>query len=296
MYRKNIKRLELHLAADQNRSFNGNTSLHDTTKEESMQHNLYQKGPACILPNLYLGAHYNTLNTHQLKKIGINCIINVASEIKQTKTPIRGIHYHHLGWTHCQSNLAVSEFDNAIQKITHAHDNNQIVLIHCQQGVERSATLVLAYLLYCRRKEIGWSLDKAMSVVKEKAPGIRPNMELLYQLREYEQALHLNTSTQNSDGTRTRSKSITFSSSEPPKKLISLPTSQSAIRRSASFRDITSSNEFMKTATVKKKQAIEEEQQALAITSLLVLLIAISKKKLLCNELHYIPFNYTNKL
>lgn len=210
--RKNLKKLKL-TVVDQKTKCNGDTNnMIDNT---CMQ--LYQKGPACILPNLYLGAFHNAQDIQQLKTHGINCIINVASEIKYT-IPIPSINYHHIHWTHTQTNLASVEFDNAIKIIMDAHTQNQTVLIHCQQGIERSAALVLAFLLFTN----GWTLDTALSFVKQKAPGIRPNMELLYQLREYEQTKQ-NIQTK----TMKRSNSITFSE---PSKL----TSSTRRRRSSS--------------------------------------------------------------
>ncbi|KAI7899272.1 protein-tyrosine phosphatase-like protein, partial [Cokeromyces recurvatus] len=103
------------------------------------------------------------------------------------------ITYHHIQWKHNQSNLAHSEFQRGIKTINEAHDKHQIVLVHCQQGVERSAALVLAFLLFISHQPGSshhqpWSsLERAMGFVKERAPSIQPNMELLYQLKEFEE-------------------------------------------------------------------------------------------------------------
>ncbi|KAI8879307.1 DSPc-domain-containing protein, partial [Backusella circina FSU 941] len=140
----------------------------------------YQYGPACILPNLYLGASYNAENTQQLHRLDVTSIINVASEINLPPASNK-LEYHHIRWTHNQHNL---DFNRVIQIIYTAHSKNQVVLVHCQQGIERSATLVLAYLIYLSRQN--WSLDHAISYVQKRAPAIRPNMNQLYQLREYE--------------------------------------------------------------------------------------------------------------
>ncbi|KAI9468130.1 MAG: protein-tyrosine phosphatase-like protein, partial [Benjaminiella poitrasii] len=156
---------------------------------------LYQEGPVCILPNLYLGAHYNANNSCHIQQRGINCIINVASECKQTVAPNSNITYHHIQWKHNQSNLAHSGFQRGIEKIDEAHNRHQIVLVHCQQGIERSAALVLAFLLHVSNRHSNhyhkqpWSLERALSFVKERAPNIRPNMELMYQLKEFEESM-----------------------------------------------------------------------------------------------------------
>lgn len=111
----------------------------------------YMHGPICILPNLYLGAHCNAVNKDHLARHSITHIINVASEVHIAPGLFE---YHHLHWTHYQRNLAQVEFIKAIKIIEDALQRNQVVLIHCQQGVERSATLVLAYLIYLSRKSM----------------------------------------------------------------------------------------------------------------------------------------------
>lgn len=155
----------------------------------------YMHGPICILPNLYLGAHCNAVNKDHLARHSITHIINVASEVHIAPGLFE---YHHLHWTHYQRNLAQVEFIKAIKIIEDALQRNQVVLVHCQQGVERSAALVLAYLIYLSRKSMApecavttknWSLDHALRYVQEKVPDIHPNMELLYQLREFERSL-----------------------------------------------------------------------------------------------------------
>ncbi|KAK9464421.1 dual specificity phosphatase [Lipomyces arxii] len=55
------------------------------------------------------------------------------------------------------------------------------VLVHCQCGVSRSASLVVAYVM----KEQGLDLNTAYAQVKGKAPAIGPNMNLIYQLMEW---------------------------------------------------------------------------------------------------------------
>ncbi|KAK9365049.1 dual specificity phosphatase [Lipomyces kononenkoae] len=55
------------------------------------------------------------------------------------------------------------------------------ILVHCQCGVSRSASLVVAFVM----KERGWDLNQAYAWVKHKAPAIGPNMGLIYQLMEW---------------------------------------------------------------------------------------------------------------
>ncbi|CAO3619343.1 unnamed protein product [Mucor hiemalis] len=184
--KKNPKKLALKLSVP------STIPQNDTMQQVN---DFYKQGPVCILPNLYLGGYRNASNSSQLNALNIDCIINVASEVN-INTPLE---YHHICWTHTQNNLAKSEFAIAISKIKSALSKGRTILVHCQQGIERSAALIIAYVLYVSRQKTpiiksqntvmqgqNWTLDYALKYVQEKAPAIRPNMELLYQLREYD--------------------------------------------------------------------------------------------------------------
>ncbi|KAH9249523.1 hypothetical protein BASA81_012696 [Batrachochytrium salamandrivorans] len=59
------------------------------------------------------------------------------------------------------------------------------VLVHCVQGVSRSATFVVAYLIAKQH----YSLDQALELVKRKRPVANPNYGFLAQLSRYEHTL-----------------------------------------------------------------------------------------------------------
>ena len=62
-------------------------------------------------------------------------------------------------------------FETAIRFITHALKNEHArVLVHCQRGHSRSATIVLAYLM-----SIGLRLEAALALLKRARPTVRPN-------------------------------------------------------------------------------------------------------------------------
>lgn len=191
--KKNPKKLALKLSNSVTPSI-PQSSENDTVQQVN---DSYKQGPVCILPNLYLGGYHNASNAAQLNALNINCIINVASEVNITTS----LEYHHICWTHTQSNLAKSEFASAISTIKSALSKGRTILVHCQQGIERSAALIIAYVLYLSRQKLAinksqhqntdiqgqnWTLNCALKYVQERAPAIRPNMELIYQLREYD--------------------------------------------------------------------------------------------------------------
>jgi hypothetical protein len=59
--------------------------------------------------------------------------------------------------------------------------------VHCYQGVSRSGMVVAAYLM----KQHGLKLDDALSRIRKKRPGVRPNAAFMELLRAWERELKL---------------------------------------------------------------------------------------------------------
>lgn len=67
-----------------------------------------------------------------------------------------------------------------------AHQAGQGLLIHCQAGVSRSATIVIAYLM----KHTWMTMTDAYKFVKSRRPIISPNLNFMGQLLEFEEDLN----------------------------------------------------------------------------------------------------------
>jgi len=91
----------------------------------------------------------------------------------------------------------IDHFDECIEFINICKNNNARILVHCNQGISRSASIVLSYLI----KEMGMTLKQAWGLTFEKRKMIRPNDGFLRQLIEWEKSIY-NRSTLTVDGFR----------------------------------------------------------------------------------------------
>ncbi|KAI9811280.1 MAG: hypothetical protein M1832_000927 [Thelocarpon impressellum] len=88
--------------------------------------------------------------------------------------------YIHVPWDH-NTNI-VDDLLRLVEEIDDRVRQGKRVLIHCQCGVSRSASLVVAYGLY---KDPGLTVQEAYDAVKRRSRWIGPNMSLIYQLSEF---------------------------------------------------------------------------------------------------------------
>lgn len=88
--------------------------------------------------------------------------------------------YIHVPWDH-NANV-VDDLLRLCQTIEDRVQRDKKVLIHCQCGVSRSASLVVAYGIY-RNPQL--TVQEAYDAVKNRSRWIGPNMNLIYQLSEF---------------------------------------------------------------------------------------------------------------
>lgn len=99
-----------------------------------------------------------------------------TEEIDSSETP----EYIHIPWEH--NTDIVPDLLRLVKLIDERVRDGKRVLVHCQCGVSRSATLVVAYGLY---KDPSMSVQEAYEIVKRRSKWIGPNMNLIMQLQEF---------------------------------------------------------------------------------------------------------------
>ncbi|ODV96977.1 hypothetical protein PACTADRAFT_48760 [Pachysolen tannophilus NRRL Y-2460] len=166
-------------------SFN-NINIGDISDEEFHIRGAYPNGPSCVLePNLFL---YSEPSLEQILQFDV--VINVAKEIRDYSNEIpttagdKKLAYYFVPWTH--TSKLCPDLPHLTSIIEDSLEQNKKILIHCQCGVSRSASLVVAYFM----KANHLNLNDAYNEVKSRAPSISPNMSLIFQLMEWDEVLH----------------------------------------------------------------------------------------------------------
>ncbi|KAM9330001.1 dual specificity protein phosphatase 4 [Gastrophryne carolinensis] len=139
-----------------------------------------QGGPVDILPFLYLGSAYHAARRDMLDTLGITALLNVSSDcpnhfeghFQYKSIPVEDNHKADIS----------SWFMEAIEYIDSVKDNHGRVLVHCQAGISRSATICLAYLMMKKRVK----LEEAFEFVKQRRSIISPNFSFMGQLLQFE--------------------------------------------------------------------------------------------------------------
>ena len=139
-----------------------------------------------ILPQkLYLGSLDDAINTDWIKDNNIKDVVSIISGIDTDELTniLEKINVkHHIFNILDMSDQNISELFKVIFDII---DNSQSVLVHCFMGVSRSATIILAYLMYSKKMY----LDNAIIFVLKSRLCIFPNDGFIIQLLEFEYKL-----------------------------------------------------------------------------------------------------------
>jgi hypothetical protein len=119
-----------------------------------------------IIPNLWLGNRNAPLETDNLQKLNIKLIINCTKDIIYNVDP--SIHFVRLSINDVnttESNYILStNIDELTFLIQLYLNNNMGVLVHCYAGVQRSATVVLCYLIKYKH----YNVEMAKVIMKDK--------------------------------------------------------------------------------------------------------------------------------
>jgi protein-tyrosine phosphatase len=133
-----------------------------------------------ITDTIYLGDIESAFNKKKLKSLGIKKVLTVMSAF--------GNHYNEHEFVHKSIEVDDAYDENIIKYFKECllfMDGYDKVFVHCAAGMSRSATIVIAYLMWKQKM----SLNDAFNFVKKKRPVISPNLNFMRQLQTFQDLL-----------------------------------------------------------------------------------------------------------
>ncbi|XP_062130794.1 dual specificity protein phosphatase 19 [Drosophila sulfurigaster albostrigata] len=137
--------------------------------------------PACILSEfLYLGSQ-DAVSAENAVKYKLTHILSVGIETPNVELPST-VKCKHLPCLDLpETDLLQYVLPVAIDFIEEAHAAKGCVLVHCNAGVSRSASVVIGYLM--QRRDMRF--EEAYHLVKSWRPCIQPNGGFMQQLKKF---------------------------------------------------------------------------------------------------------------
>lgn len=121
-----------------------------------------------ILPNLFLGNIESSIDKSFINKNKIKVIINCSNGIENKFENNKNIIYHRIPVDDSLLDYDINLMKDYLPKIVKIIDyhltNNNVVLVHCYAGRQRSAIVIAAYLIY----KYNYSIDEAYQYILSK--------------------------------------------------------------------------------------------------------------------------------
>jgi dual specificity MAP kinase phosphatase len=142
--------------------------------------------PNGIIPGkLYLGDRFQAESETVFQDLRVTHVVN-ATEGVANKFESRGVHYLRVGVQDSEEakislhfNKAHNFIDRVLSHFYTEDEEQSVVFVHCAQGVSRSATIVLMYLM----RKYDWDFDFALKYLKSHRTVVEPNPGFSRQLR-----------------------------------------------------------------------------------------------------------------
>ena len=139
--------------------------------------------PSEIASNLYLGCINGALDRSFLRRAGITGIVNAT--VNEVNGYPETYDYLRVSIQDSSSERVSLFFPTVVDFIQRHRTAGHAALVHCQLGVSRSVTLVLAYLMISEHR----TLAEVYRHVQHVRPQIDPNPGFLKELRDLERSL-----------------------------------------------------------------------------------------------------------
>ena len=141
---------------------------------ERLSYNIMQlQPPSCIRSYIFLGNAYNAVNFWELRSLGITHVLNLCAEGRfdppRASYEAAGIECHRISLIDAPSQDILPSFEESRRILDDCRAGGGVCLVHCEYGVSRSGTIVIAYLMGDERL----SLRKAYEAVRAERDQVR---------------------------------------------------------------------------------------------------------------------------
>ncbi|KAF7356106.1 Phosphatases II [Mycena venus] len=136
---------------------------------------------------LYVGSMAAVHDVELLREHDITHLVQVLEVPWIPQADDDGFTYHRIDIEDRSSAALQPHLEAACNYIRASLARGDNVLVHCQQGVSRSASIVIAYLI----RDRSMTYDDAFDLVKQRRQCIKPNSGFVKALREWETACKL---------------------------------------------------------------------------------------------------------
>ena len=133
-----------------------------------------------ITENLYLGNLYDAQNISNLLKIGIQKVLSLITDPQLLYYP-KEIEHKFIKLNDFPRENIIQYFGECLLFI----EDNRKILVHCVAGASRSATIVIAYIMWKNQLDY----KESAKFVEQMRPCINPNYGFVRQLEIFEKLL-----------------------------------------------------------------------------------------------------------
>lgn len=133
--------------------------------------------------SIFIGTQVDSANKQQLQKLGVTHVLNASSESPNSYED--DFEYLKLALDDSAEVDITETFSRAFEFIDRCMEEKGRLFIHCQLGVSRSATILIAYIM----RSYNTTLHNAIAMVRSRRQQILPNKGFLKQLGRFEERL-----------------------------------------------------------------------------------------------------------
>ena len=134
-----------------------------------------------ILPNIFITNHLTARDPVVIKELKATHILTIALEYELSLPP--GLNYKRIPAEDTVSFPLNQYFDEIADFINESYANGGSIIVHCGQGISRSPSAVIAFLIKYKKM----TFVEAHELVKSRRSIISLNPGFVKQLKEYEE-------------------------------------------------------------------------------------------------------------